>query len=156
MKRYTGKRRQSSILAIALLTFGASGIAGGEPIAVIVNKGNPASVLSKNDLRPIFQTTKTSWNDGTHVAPINLPPDTDVRREFDQAVLGMDRERVEQYWTDRKIRGGERPPQKLPSAPVVLKIVASKREAVGYVPKSAVDATVKIVAWIKNGAVTPP
>lgn len=129
---------------------------GGEPIAVIVNKGNSVSSLAKNDLRPIFQTTKTTWGDGGKIIAYNLPPDSDPRKEFDQAVLGMDAGKVEQFWTDRKIRGGERPPQKLPSATMVVKQVASKKEAVGYVPKSAVDGSVKVVAWIRGSAVAPP
>ncbi len=156
MTRFLGRRLASVMLSLSLFTIEQQGVAGSEPIAVIVNKGNPATVLSKNDLRPIFQTTKTSWNDGSHATPVNLPPDNDLRREFDLAVLGMDPAKIEQYWMDRKIRGGEHPPQKLPSVPIVLKIVAAKREAVGYVPKSAVDASVKVVAWIKNGTVTPP
>jgi ABC-type phosphate transport system substrate-binding protein len=120
-------------------------------LAVIVNKSNPASTLEKNDLRPIFQTTKKAWGTGEDAVPINLPEDSPLRADFDQAVLGLDRERVARYWTDRKVRGGARPPVRVPTTAAVLKAVASKPGAIGYVKLSEVNGTVKVVAKIVNG-----
>src|SRR5258707_5854065 len=104
----------SLLLAAAGLTWTKGSVAGGEVLAIVVNKSNPVSSLSQNELRPIFQTTKKSWGSGEDAIPINLPEDNALRNDFDQAVLGLDPERVERYWTDRNVRGGQLPPVRVP------------------------------------------
>jgi ABC-type phosphate transport system substrate-binding protein len=131
-------------------------LAGGEALAIVVNKANPASSLSQNDLRPIFQTTKKTWDSGQEAIPINLLEDSPLRAEFDQVVLGLDPERVARYWTDRKVRGGARPPVRVPTTAAVLKAVAAKPGAVGYVRLSEVNASVKVVAKISGGKLMGP
>lgn len=139
------------LAAIPALAWSRRSSAAAEVLAVIVNKSNPASALEKNDLRPIFQTTKKAWGTGEDAVPINLPEDNPLRADFDQAVLGLDRERVARYWTDRKVRGGARPPVRVPTTAAVLKAVATKPGAIGYVKLSEVNGSVKVVAKIVNG-----
>ena len=146
-----------ALLAGAMGLWNATSRAGGEPIAVIVNAANPAGSLSVGDLRPIFQTTKTSWgNSAGDAMPLNLPEDSPLRQEFDQAVLGLDPDRVARYWQDRKIRGGARPPTRVTTTSAVLKVVSSKPGAVGYVKASEVNSTVKVVAKITDGKLAGP
>jgi ABC-type phosphate transport system substrate-binding protein len=152
-------RRHLLVAALALapvLSWANGSSAGGEVLAVIVNKANPVSVLGQNDLRPLFQTTKKSWGFGEDAVPINLPEDSWLRNDFDQAVLGLDPERVARYWTDRKVRGGARPPVKVPTTGAVLKAVAIKPGAVGYVRLSEVNNSVKVVARISGGKLSGP
>ena len=130
--------------------------AGAEPIVVIVNKANPASSLPASELRPIFQTTKTSWSSGGDATPLNLPEDNKLRQEFDQAVLGLDPERAARYWKDRKIRGGARAPKQLPTSSAILAAVAANSGAVGYVNADEANGTVKVVAKIVGGKLSAP
>ena len=147
----------SSLLLIATLGLWAkSSEAGGDTIVVIVNNANPAKSLSAVDLRPIFQTTKTSWSSGGEAVPFNLPDDNPLRQDFDQAVLGLDKERASRYWQDRKIRGGARPPKQLSSTGAALRAVAGSAGGVGYVKASEVNASVKVVAKIVAGKVSGP
>lgn len=146
----------SVLITLAALSGSRGSLAGGEPLAVIVNKSNPVSVLSQNELRPIFQTTKKNWDSGQEAIPINLLEDNPLRADFDQAVLGLDPERVARYWTDRKVRGGARPPVRMPTSSAVLKAVASKPGAVGYVRLSEVNNTVKVVAKVSGGKLSAP
>jgi ABC-type phosphate transport system substrate-binding protein len=146
----------ATLMALPGMTWATGSVAGGDVIAVIVNKSNPASALAQNDLRPIFQTTKKAWGTGEDAIPINLPEDSSLRNDFDQAVLGLDPERVARYWTDRKVRGGARPPVRVPTTGAVLKAVASKPGAVGYIRLSEVNNSVKIVAKISGGKLSQP
>jgi ABC-type phosphate transport system substrate-binding protein len=146
----------TSLLAVLGFTWPKGSEAGGEVIAVIVNKSNPAGSLGQNELRPIFQTTKKVWGSGEDAIPINLPEDSPLRNDFDQAVLGLDPERVARYWTDRKVRGGARPPVRVPSSAAVLRAVAAKAGAVGYVKLSEVNGSVKVVAKISGGRLSGP
>jgi len=130
--------------------------AADDSIVVIVNKANPAVALGLSELRPIFQTSKTSWSTGGDAVPSNLPENSVLRIAFDRAVLGLDAERVARYWTDRKIRGGTRPPVRVSSSAAMLKAVAAKEGAVGYVQSSEVNATVKVVARISSGKLSGP
>jgi ABC-type phosphate transport system substrate-binding protein len=154
------KTRRSFLLALLYaapaLAWSTGSVAGGEVLAVIVNKSNPAAVLRQNDLRPIFQTTKKAWDSGEDVVPINLLEDSPLRNDFDHVVLGLDPERVARYWTDRKVRGGARPPVRVPNTAAVLKAVASKPGAIGYVKLSEVNGSVKVVAKISGGKLSPP
>jgi len=146
----------SLLLAAPTLSIARDSVAGGDVLAVIVNKGNPVSSLSQNELRPIFQTTKKSWGSGEDAVPINLPEDNPLRNDFDQAVLGLDPERVARYWTDRKVRGGARPPVRVPTTAAVLKAVAAKAGAIGYIRLSEVNGSVKVVAKISGGKLSGP
>ncbi len=145
------------LLGVAIAAWNPASRAGSEAIAVIVNTANPIVSVSVGELRPIFQTTKTSWgNSAGEAIPINLPEDSPLRQEFDQTVLGLNLDRVARYWQDRKIRGGARAPTRVSTTSAVLKLVASKAGAVGYVKVSEVNASVKIVAKISDGTLTGP
>lgn len=141
--------------AAAFICVVTSSAHGGDEISIIVNPSVSANSLSQSDLRPIFQTTKTSWAGGKAL-PLNLPNGDDTRKGFDAAVLGLDPDRVARYWVDRKIRGGNPPPKNIPSAGMVVKVVASKDGAIGYVPSSAVNGSVKVVAKVRGGQVVAP
>ena len=127
-----------------------------DEIVVIVNKANPVQALSRDELRPIFQTRKATWPDGTRIQPLDLQDDNPVRHGFGAAVLGLDPDRVARYWIDRKIRGGERPPAKLSTPALIVRMVASSKGAIGYVNVVDANATVKIVARVHDGQVFAP
>jgi ABC-type phosphate transport system substrate-binding protein len=129
----------------------------GDPIiVVIVNNANPVTSLGASELRPIFQTTKTRWHGGGDATPLNLPTESKLRQDFDQAVLGLDPARASRYWQDRKIRGGARAPKSLPTSGAVLAAVAADPSAVGYANASEVNKTVKVVARIVKGKLSAP
>jgi ABC-type phosphate transport system substrate-binding protein len=146
------------MLGLSLLgtTTGPDLRADSDDLVVIVNKANPMRAVDRDGLRPIFQTTQTRWPNGKAAAPINLPEESSPRKSFDAAVLGLDPEGVARYWTDRKIRGGERPPRKLSTPGAVLRAVGEDEGGVGYVSPSDVNGSVKIIARVRNGQVTAP
>jgi ABC-type phosphate transport system substrate-binding protein len=127
-----------------------------DDIVVVVNKANPASVLTRDVLRPIFQTIKSEWSDGTKAEPVNLPDNDDIRHRFDAAVLGLEADDVVKYWIDRKIRGGERPPRRVGTEGSALRFVANTPGGVGYMRASAAQPAVRIVARIRGSQVVSP
>jgi ABC-type phosphate transport system substrate-binding protein len=127
-----------------------------DAIVVIANKAVSTTRLSRDELRPLFQTKKDTWPDGSPAKPFNLPDKSTLRQGFDAAILGLDPDRIARYWIDRKIRGGERPPQTAPSSAVMVKVIGKTPGALGYVEASAVDASVKVVAKIVDGQVVAP
>jgi ABC-type phosphate transport system substrate-binding protein len=148
------------LLMLGLSLFSSTAVpdsrADSADLVVIVNKANPVSVVDRDGLRPIFQTTQTHWGNGKAAVPVNLPEESSQRKSFDAAVLGLDPDGVARYWIDRKIRGGERPPRKLSSPSAVLRAVGEDEGGVGYVSPNEANGSVKIVARVHNGQLTAP
>jgi len=141
---------------LALPCFGAAQD-GKEIIFVIANKNVAARALTRDELRPIFQTKRNDLPDGSNARPVNLPESDSTRRGFDAAVLGLDPDRVARYWIDRKIRGGDRPPQTAPSEAAMLAFVSKTPGAIGYVDsKLPLNPNVKVIAKIVAGQVVAP
>lgn len=156
MKKLSSTLVACACAIAALAWHGTSDAGPADEIVVVVNKANTSTKLSREDLRPLFQTTKSHWPDGTSAEPFNLADDSPVRHDFDSAVLGLDPDRVARYWIDRKIRGGERPPRKVTGASAVVRVVSTDKGAVGYVRTGDANDSVKIVARIRNGQVVSP
>ena len=141
-----------SLLATLGLGWSEGSFAGSEPISVIVDKHSKVAQVDRNELRQIFQTSRTTWSStGDRAVPINLPDNHAVRHDFDRAVLGLDPDGVARYWVDRRIRGDARPPRKAPNPAAVIRAVTGNRSAVGYVLASDANADVKVIARIVNG-----
>jgi ABC-type phosphate transport system substrate-binding protein len=144
-------------VAAALTTaYPTSSAAGQDDLVIVVNPANHISRLSKSDLRPIFQTSRTTWPGGERIAAVNQPESSSARKVFDQVVLDMTNDEVVKYWTDRKIRGGARPPRRLPNGAAVARFVSTEVGAIGYVARSDVGEGLKMVAAIRRGAVVSP
>jgi hypothetical protein len=96
----------------------------------------------------MFTTRKQSWNGGGRIVPFNFPPKHEVRVDFDRAVLEMSPEEVARYWIDRRIRGGTPPPKSVNNAALIVRLVSKLEGAIGYVPRSSVDPSVRIVTQL--------
>lgn len=117
-------------------------------LVVIVHPANSVTSSTMAELEAIFTTRKQNWSHGGRIQPFNFPPKHPIRVAFDQEVLGMDPDEVARYWIDRKVRGGHRPPRQVPSAALMVRIVASLEGAVGYAKESDVNSSVKILAKV--------
>lgn len=155
MSRMNGRVRTLlfGVWLASISTFSGNIEAGGDELVVVVNSSNSVARLSKTELRRIFQTTKSSWDDGTDIIPVNLPEGNELRQAFDKVVLGLDKNEVVKYWTDRRIRGGARPPRKALNSNAVAKFVTEEMGAVGYVKATEVTKGLRRVATIRGGEV---
>ncbi len=133
-------------LALALvLTLGAAP-ALAEPIAVVVNRENPKSGLTAEELKSIYLGRRTEWSDGTTAQPIDQAPSTPGRAEFLDKVVGMTEEKYAEHWVDQRVRGAGSPPKVATSSTAAVKLVSKLRGAVAFVPLSKVTTAVKVVA----------
>jgi hypothetical protein len=124
-------------------------------LAVVVSSQQRAQV-ALTDLASIFTTTTRELANGTSVSPFNLPSKSDERVLFDKAVLNLGPDDSASFWIDRKIRGGNAPPRQIPDAALMLRVVGQVDGAIGYLPRARVDATVRVVAWVRNGKLVKP
>jgi len=91
------------IINATLLFWSASLLAG--DLAIVVNKSNPLDNISKRDLRRIYLSDMTKWEDGKDILTITLPTSAPERKVFQDKVLGMSTDELAKYLNDEQIKG---------------------------------------------------
>jgi ABC-type phosphate transport system substrate-binding protein len=136
------------MVALTLIVLAPSSIAGQEVrVAVIVHPTRRAK-LSLEEIAQIYLRRKRFWDDGAAIVPLNLPSQAPLRVHFSQSVLNQTETRLADYW-NRQYLYGILPPATLASTEAVRRYVASDPNAIGYVPVSEVDGSVRVVLQLE-------
>ncbi|MDI4634326.1 hypothetical protein J7U46_14810 [Pelomonas sp. V22] len=114
-------------------------------VAVIVSPKSPMTALTADQAAAIFMGRSTTLPSGATAAPADLPDSSGVREQFYSKAAGKSAAQVKAAWSRLTFSGKATPPKEIPSAAEVKKFVAANPDAIGYIEKSAVDATVKVV-----------
>ena len=130
------KTRIQGLFAALLLAAALPAMA--QSVAVIVNPGN-ANPPSAEQISNIF------LGKSTELAGIDLPDGNAVRSAFYQKVTGKDGAQLKSYWAKLVFTGKAQPLKEAASDAEMKKLVASDPKAIGYIDKSAVDGSVKMV-----------
>lgn len=112
---------------------------------IVVNKANKYDALSREKLKLVYMKKISRWPWGAEVTPIHLTADSRLRRQFTEAMLGMTEEAAEIYWIDQKVTRNVSSPSAVAGAAAAKTLVASRPGAIAYIPRSAVDDSVKIL-----------
>jgi ABC-type phosphate transport system substrate-binding protein len=108
--------------------------------ADVVVIGNPAAAaMTKDQVADVFLGKDQS------ITPLDQPESAAVRADFYKKATGRDLAQVKATWSRLTFSGKGQPPKELPDAAAVKKAVAADPKAIGYIDKSAVDGTVKVV-----------
>lgn len=121
-----------STMIFAVLTAGVRA----EDIVVIVNPA--AKPVSKAQVADIY------LGRSAELTPIDQTVGSSIYVQFYQKATGRDAAQVKAIWSRILFTGRGQPPKQLPDSAAVKKSVAANPNAVGYIEKSAVDATVKV------------
>ena len=132
-----------ALVLLFMLLAPTSGRGEDVPLVVIVHPERRAQ-LSIEDVAHIYLRRKRFWDNGTPVVPLNLPSGTPLRQRFTQLVLRQSESRLAEYW-NRQYFYGVLPPATLASTEAVARYVAADRNAIGYVPASEADASVRVL-----------
>jgi len=136
----------------AALALGADRSPAGETVvAVIVNKANPISAMTVEDLRRYYSDALLNWPGGEKVKIFDLPMDDATRQVFSAKVLGKAPQDVTMDWASKRITNtAKNPPTILKSQLLMFSKVATDPNALGYVSEEQVDEQkVKVVLKIK-------
>lgn len=133
------------LILVSLFGLLASPGAAGEQarLAVIIHPSRQAE-LSADLVSQIYLRRKRHWEDGTAIVPLNLSAGTPLRETFTRSVLGQSEARLAEYW-NRQYFYGVLPPATLASAQAMVRYVASDPSAIGYVPETEIDDSVRVV-----------
>jgi ABC-type phosphate transport system substrate-binding protein len=123
--------------ALTALTLAAAIPAGAE-VVVIVNPANSEAV-SKDQIANVYLGKSTAFT------PVDQADGSAIRGEFYKKVADKDASQAKALWSKLVFTGKATPPKEFGSSADVKKAVAANPKAIGYIEKSAVDASVKVV-----------
>ncbi|MBZ0330971.1 hypothetical protein KZO25_11650 [Halomonas sp. ANAO-440] len=129
--------KTSKAIVVAFLLFAFSTVAVAAELVVI---GHPsASSLSKAQVADIYLGKTSS---GTLY---DLPENSTLYASFYEQATGRNVSQVKSTWARIVFSGQAQAPTQLPDSSAVKRAVAEDPRAIGYIEKSALDSTVKVL-----------
>ncbi len=123
-------------LAAAALCLALPAIAD---VVVVVNPKAADASMTKDQIAQYFLGKSGA------MSPIDQPESAPVRAEFYKKVTDKDGSQVKALWSKLVFTGKATMPKEAADSAAVKKMVASDQKAIGYIEKSAVDASVKVI-----------
>jgi len=133
-------KRIKPLLAAAMMCAALPALAA--EIVVVVNPKNPASRMFSEQAAQFFLGKSTLFTPIEHT-------EGPLRNEFSQKVLGKDSAQVKAQWSKLVFTGKGTAPKEYGSSAEVKKAVAADVQAIGYIEKSAVDDSVKVILTVQ-------
>jgi ABC-type phosphate transport system substrate-binding protein len=126
------------LAAIAATAFGAAAPAMAE-VVVVVNAKAAESTLTKEQVAQFFLGKSTA------MTPVDQSESSPIRAEFYKKVADKDAAQAKALWSKLVFTGKATMPKEVGDNAGVKAALAANPKAIGYIDKSAVDATVKVV-----------
>lgn len=130
------------VLLLAISAFAASAYAD---VVVIVSSRSHIKNLTAEQTTKIFLGKIGTFPNGQSALPIDQPEGSTTRDEFYAKVVHKSPAQLTAYWAKIIFTGDGRPPKRLAGNVAVRKAIADDPNAIGYIDRSAVNRSVKIV-----------
>ncbi len=114
-------------------------------VVVVVSAKSTVSQLDKDQVADIFLGNAASLPGGGKAEPIDQAAGAAVREEFYTKVTGRNAAQIKAHWAKQSFSGKGAPPKSAASDDELKKLLAANPNAIGYLEKSKVDASVKTV-----------
>jgi len=114
-------------------------------VVVIVSSKTPVSSLTKDQASDIFLGKVATFPDGSQAVTIEQPDGTAIHDEFHSKVTGKNSAQLKSHWSRVVFTGKGSQPKEVPTSADVKKLVGANPNMIGYVEKSLVDSSVKVV-----------
>jgi phosphate transport system substrate-binding protein len=132
----------AAALSVPLIAFAA-----GSDLAVVVNKANTTSNLTKSELRKLVLGEQESWPGGTKVTVTLRAQGNPERAAVLKAICRMSEDEYIQHSMHSDFVGAaSNAPKVVSSAAAVRQMVSTVPGAIGFLPLSEVNDTVKVVS----------
>lgn len=106
---------------------------GGGSFRLIVNPANPVGGVDRTFVAEAFLKKTTRWPNDELIRPVDLEPDSPVRRRFSDEVLKRSVSAVKSYWQQMVFSGRGLPPPELDNEDQIVRFVLKNPGAIGYV-----------------------
>ena len=112
---------------------------------VVMSAKSSITKLSKNTVTAIFLGKTSTFPDGNQAVPIEQNEDQEAYKEFHKIVTEKSDAQLNAYWAKMVFSGKGNPPQAVANNAEVLKMIAANPIMIGYLEKSTVNRTVRVV-----------
>ena len=116
-----------------------------EPVVVVVSATSSASKLDKEQVANLFLGKSSSYPDGSAAVPIEQTDATPAHDEFHKSITEKSASQLKSYWSKMIFSGKGTAPKEVASNAELLKLLASNPAMMGYIDKTAVDKSVKVI-----------
>ncbi|OWQ87439.1 hypothetical protein CDN98_10410 [Roseateles terrae] len=130
------------VVGAALLV---AAVAAQAQVAVVVNPKSAVSSMTADQVASIFLGKSNALPNGNAAVAVDLPESAGARDTFYTKATGKSSAQVKAAWSRLVFSGKGTPPKEMGSSADVKKFVAGNPDAIGYIEKSAVDSSVKVV-----------
>lgn len=114
-------------------------------IAVITNPQLPVTSMSREEIYRIYLGKTKFLPSGVKITPVDQRPGASARAQFYANVIRKSETEMKSYWSRVIFTGQGQPPVQESDDQAVKEYVAKNPNALGYIDRSAVDDSVKIV-----------
>lgn len=111
-------------------------------LVIVVNPQNQATRMTSAQASQFFLGGSVLFT------PLEQPSDAPIRAEFYKKVLEKEASQVQAVWARIVFTGKGKPPKEYKSSADIKKAISENVNAIGYIEKSAVDDSVKVIATI--------
>lgn len=135
-------------LFILLLAINLLSVAHAD-ILIVAHPDVPVSKIQTSELADIFLKRHASLGGGTGAIPVNRPANSELRQQFESAVMhGMSARELKNYWLKMRFKG-VRPPLVQDSDEAVILFVRRVSGAIAYINSNKVPEGLKLLARIE-------
>jgi len=139
-------RIRTSIAALALgLSLGLACAHASAELVVVVSSRNPAQSINADQVAAIFLGQSARFPDGALAVPIDQRLGQDGRLLFYRQVAGKTPALLKAHWSKMVFTGRGQPPREAFDDASVRRLVAENPSMIGYIDRSALDASVRAV-----------
>jgi ABC-type phosphate transport system substrate-binding protein len=132
------------LVAIGLALTLSSAVVKADVVAVVSAK-SPVTTLSMSQVADIFSSKASRFPNGVLAFPIDQAEGSAVRDEFYNKVVGKTAAQIKAYWSKIIFTGRGQPPPSVSNDIEMKKRISDNPAAIGYIERSLVDNTVRVV-----------
>lgn len=115
---------------------------------VVVSAKSSATALTMDQVSDIFLGKSAVLPGGGQAVPVDQA-DGALREDFYHKATGKTGAQVKAFWSKQIFTGKGQPPKEVGDSAAVKALVANNPNLIGYIDKSALDASVKSVLSVK-------
>jgi ABC-type phosphate transport system substrate-binding protein len=133
---------RSFVMGLALCLAAVSARAD---VVAVVSSRSVITILSRAQVAGIFRGKASRFPDGTAATPLDQAEGSTVRVEFYQKIVGETAAQMRAYWSKIIFTGRGEPPPTVADGEELKKRLRVDPAAIGYIERSQVDETVRVV-----------
>jgi ABC-type phosphate transport system substrate-binding protein len=114
-------------------------------VVVVVSAKSTVITLNRAEVARIFLGKTTTFPNGESAVPLDQADNNSTYHEFYTKVTSKSAAQLKAYWSKIIFAGDGQPPKALANSDAIKKNLTSNTHAIGYLDRSAVDDSLKIV-----------